>query len=160
MAKVYLETSFFSACVTTREDVQSLFWRQESLGWLQSESQKHDLFISAEVLAELSHPAYGGSRAALALTVGAEVLDASPEVMGFARTRIAEKVMPGPLEGDAVHVAVAGVHRLEYLLTWNVKHLANPRKRTHLTGICLRAGFVPPQIVTPTNLWEPDDVDD
>jgi len=91
------------------------------------------------------------------MTAAAELLDVSTEVIGLARTLIAEKVMPGPLEGDAVHVAVAVAHRMEYLLTWNVKRLANPRKRSHLTAICLRAGFVPPQIVTPTNLWEPDD---
>ncbi len=160
MARVYLETSFFSACVTTRTDVESQFWKQESLGWLKTQSRKHQLYISAEVLAELSQPSYPRSQDALSFVVGAEVLDVTTEVLGLARTFISEKVMPGPLEGDAVHVAAAVFHRMEYLLTWNVKHLANPRKRTHLTKVCLRAGFVPPEIVTPTNLWEPEDGDD
>lgn len=58
--------------------------------------------------------------------------------------------MPGPaIEGDAIHVAVCAVHRIEYLVTWNQKHLANPNKRTHLTVVCARSNFPAPQIVTP-----------
>lgn len=157
MARVYLETSFFSACVTTRADVESLFWKRESLGWLKTQSRRHELFISGEVLAELSQPSYSRSREALAFVVGIPVLDISPEVLGLARVLVDEKVMPGPLEGDAVHVAVATFHRMDYLLTWNVKHLANPNKRMHLTKVCLRVGFAPPEILTPSNVWEPDD---
>jgi hypothetical protein len=159
MARVYLETSFFSACVTTRTDVESSYWKHESLGWLKTQSSKHELFISGEVLAELSQPSYGRSREALAFVVGISVLDVTPEVLGLATVLIKEKVMPGRLEGDAVHVAVAAFHRMDYMLTWNVKHLANRNKRTHLVKVCLRAAVTPPEIVTPSNLWEPEDDD-
>ena len=157
MALVYLETSFFSACVTQRQDVESLFWRQESLGWLKTQGHLHDLRISPEVLAELSQPSYAQRKDALEFVAGIRVLDVTPEVLGLARVLVNEKVMPGPLEGDAVHVATAIFHRMDYLLTWNVKHLANPNKRTHLLTVCMRAGFVSPAIVTPTNLWVPED---
>jgi len=61
--------------------------------------------------------------------------------------------MPGPASaGDAIHVAAATVHRMEYLVTWNVRHLANPNKRTHFGVIRLRLGLAPPQIVTPDML--------
>lgn len=72
---------------------------------------------------------------------------------------IDQKVMPGPLEGDAVHVAAATLYGMDDLLTWNVKHLANSNKRVHLGRVCLRAGLVPPEIVTPSNLWEQEDED-
>jgi len=74
--------------------------------------------------------------AALALT---------PEVFGIAAVLVSERVMPGPaVEGDAVHLAVAIVHRINYLLTWNQRHLANPNKRTHLLVVCSRLGYLAP----------------
>ncbi len=54
-------------------------------------------------------------------------------------------------------MATAMVHRMDYVLTWNVRHLANPNKRTHFAVICLRLGLVPPLIVTPDMLQEADD---
>ena len=66
--------------------------------------------------------------------------------------------MPAPaVEGDALHLAVAIIHQMEYILTWNVKHLANPNKRTHLAVLCMRLGLAPPQLVTPDLLQEFDD---
>lgn len=56
-------------------------------------------------------------------------------------------------EGDALHVAAATVHRVEYMLSWNVRHLANLNKVKHLAEVCRRAGYVPPIIVTPDLLW-------
>ena len=62
--------------------------------------------------------------------------------------------MPSPAEeGDALHVAAAAVHAVEYMLSWNVKHLANLNKVKHLREVCRRAGYVPPTIVTPDLLW-------
>jgi hypothetical protein len=86
---------------------------------------------------------------------GLSVLPLTPEVEQLARLLVAEKVMPEPsVSGDAVHVAAAIVHRIEYLLSWNVQHLANPNKRTHFGVVCLRLGIAPPLIVTPDTLWE------
>ena len=56
-----------------------------------------------------------------------------------------------------MHVAAATIHRADYLLSWNVRHLANPNKVRHLTTICIRLGLLPPQIVTPDLLWEDAD---
>jgi hypothetical protein len=82
------------------------------------------------------------------------VLPVHDEALGLARIFIHEQVMPVPLGGDAVHVAVATLARAEYILSWNVRHLAKPNKRVHLAKICLRLGFAPPMIVTPESLWE------
>ena len=150
----YLETSFFSACVTTRADVDSQSWRKRSLAWLKGQATHHELFISDEVLGELAAPSYPNSREALRFTAGITVLEVSDEVLGLGQVLIDEKVMPGPNTGDAVHVAAAIYYRLEYMLTWNVKHLANLNKRTHLAKVCLKVGRVPPMIVTPDVLWE------
>ena len=62
--------------------------------------------------------------------------------------------MPQSVAGDAIHVAVATVYGMDYMLTWNVRHLANVNKTEHLTVICRRVGYVPPRILTPDLLWE------
>jgi len=157
MARVYLETSFFSACVSTRTTTRSLYWREVSNEWWTVEAPRHELAISGEVIAELSEPRFPQREQAMAMLRGLPVLDISDEVLGLAEVLVREKVMPGPVAGDALHVAVAAWHGVEYVLTWNVKHMANPNKRTHLTAVCLRLGLVPPQIVTPDLIRGLDD---
>jgi len=150
MPSVYLETSFFSACVSTRTSEKSVEWRASSLEWWTAQRASHELFISGEVITELSAPDFPHSASALAMLQGMNVLEVGPEVEQFAELLVSEKVMPGPsLSGDAIHVAAATIHRMEYILSWNVKHLANENKRTHLAVICMRLGLNPPRIVTP-----------
>jgi hypothetical protein len=154
MAKVCLETSFFSACATTRTDVDSLSWKGRSLSWLKTQAPRHELFTSVEVITELSAPNYPSRNAALAFAAGIALLPITPDVLDLAQFLVEQQVMPGPLAGDAVHVATAAYHGIEYLLSWNVKHLANPNKRIHLARILINAGKLVPSIVTPDVLWE------
>lgn len=89
---------------------------------------------------------------------GLRLLELGSEVRGLAQILVHEKLMPRPsVSGDAIHVAAATVHAMDYLLTWNAQHLANPNKRTHFATVCLRLGLVPPQIVTPDLLMEADE---
>ncbi len=154
MSRVYLETSFVSACVTLRTDAGSVYRRQASIEWWESERGRHRLFISAEVVAELSDSKYPRREEALAFIAGVELLPVTEEVLGLAQILVREKVMPGPLKGDAVHVAVAAVHGMDYVLSWNVRHLANPNKADHMAKVSMRVGLLVPRIVTPEFLWE------
>ena len=158
MAHVYLETSFFGACVSTRTSPRSVAWRETSNEWWQTQASRHELYVSDEVVAELSAPDFAEGPAALDMLRGLRLLDLGPEVRGLAEILVREKLMPRPsVSGDAVHVAAATVHRMEYVVTWNVQHLANPNKRMHFATVCLRLGLMPPQIVTPDMLMETDE---
>lgn len=154
MAKVYLETSFFSACASTRRDVDSLSWQRRSLSWLRTQAPRHTAFISAEVLDELAVSTYPNREAALAFATPFDTLPMTDEVFSLGQLLVEQRVMPGPLRGDALHVATAAYHGMEYLLSWNVKHLANPNKRVHLARVLMSAGRAVPLIVTPDVLWE------
>jgi hypothetical protein len=158
MARVYLETSFFSACVSTRTSPRSTGWRETSNDWWETQARWHELYVSDEVVAELSDPDFAQGPAALAMLRGLRLLESGPEVRGLAEILVREKLMPRPsVSGDAIHVAAATIHEMEYILTWNVQHMANPNKRTHFVAICLRLGLMPPQIVTPDLLMEADE---
>ncbi|HVS73675.1 MAG TPA: hypothetical protein VHQ47_20805 [Phycisphaerae bacterium] len=68
----------------------------------------------------------------------------------IAEALVREQVMPSPSNaGGALHVAMAVANGMDYILTWNVKHLANPNKRTHFEVFCKRLGYSAPQLVTP-----------
>jgi hypothetical protein len=158
MSKVYVETSFFSLCVSTRTGVRELGWKASSHHWWQTQARHHELFTSPEVVRELSAPEFPNRAQALQMLRGLSLLDLTPEVTELAELLVQERVMPGPAtQGDAIHVAVATFHRMDYILTWNVKHLANPNKRTHFAIICARLGLAPPLLVTPDLLEEGDD---
>jgi hypothetical protein len=157
VATVYLETSFVSACVTARTDPGSVHRKQVSLDWWATQRHGYDLSVSDEVVTELSQPNYPHRDDALAFIDGIHALEVTPEVTGLARILIDQRVMPAPLAGDAIHIAAAVFYRVEFVLSWNVRHLANPNKARHLATICMRLGFVPPQIVTPDSLWERPD---
>ncbi len=157
MALVYLETSFISACVTTRGDVRSAYRREVSSEWWRTQAPRHSLFISAEVVRELSDPDYPESQRAMDWIAEVPLIDIDEEVRGLAHIFVAERVMPAPVAGDAIHVAAACVHGMDHILSWNVRHLANPNKAEHLQVVCVRAGYLPPRIVTADLLWETAD---
>ena len=152
MSSVYLETSFFSECCTIRRTEIARGRRATSLNWWKNHASKFDLYISGEVVRELSSQDFPEAvrEPALAMLKGLTLLPSTPEVLSFAELLVSERVMPGPAnEGDALHLAMSIVHQVDHLLTWNQKHLANPNKRTHLTIIAARARLTIPEIVTP-----------
>lgn len=61
----------------------------------------------------------------------------------------ATKVMPSPPVRDALHVAIATYYKVDFLLTWNCRHIANANKFRHLEVVNARMGFATPKIITP-----------
>lgn len=149
---MYLETSFFSECCTIRTSEIARGRRATSLNWWNGSASRFDLYISNEVVRELSSPAFPNEvrEPAQKMLARLPVLDLTADVLGVAAILVNERIMPAPaVAGDALHVAAAAVHRMDYLMTWNQKHMANPNKRTHLTVVCARLGYLAPEIVTP-----------
>lgn len=118
------------------------------------EKDKHDVLTSEEVVRELGNPGHRTRPQALAMIEPIPRLAITPEVTRFADLLVAERVMPGPSTGDALHVACAAVHRVDFILTWNVRHLANANKVKHLAVVCARSGLASPIIVPPIQLWQ------
>ena len=155
MPRVYFDTSFVSACVSRRDDPMSEYRRRISREWLSQQAAAFECVASAEVIAELDRPEFSQRDEALRLIHPLDLIAVNEESIGVAEVLVREKVMPAPASsGDAVHVAVCSVHAVDYLLSWNVRHLANPRKTRHLQSVCRRLGLLPPTIMTPEALWE------
>ncbi len=113
-----------------------------------------DLFVSQFVLDEASK---GDSEAAarrLATLEAIPLLDVTEDATVLAAELIARGGLPQQARVDALHVAVATVHGMDYLLTWNCKHIANATLRSRIEAIIRSAGFEPPVICTPLELVE------
>ena len=134
--------------------------RETGRNWLNRYAKAFELCISPEVVRELSSADFPASvrEPALRMLQGLEALAFTEDVRWVADLLVRERVMPGPaVEGDAVHLATCVVHQVEYLMTWNQKHLANPNKRTHLAVTCARLNLPVPQVVTPDLMIVEDD---
>jgi len=152
-ASVYIETTVPSAHVTTRTDPGSQHRRQSTREWWGQQLRLYEVWSSDTTIAELREGDWPGQDQALSLVAGLPRLATSDEVVAVAHRYIRERVVPAELNGDAMHLAFACVHEMEFLLTWNIRHLANPNKLQHLIVINRRLGLLTPQIVTPEMLW-------
>ena len=72
----------------------------------------------------------------------------------LAANLVTEGAIPREATEDALHVAVAAAHRIDYLLTWNCRHIANAEMRNRIADVCAASGFEAPVICTPEELLE------
>ncbi len=90
----------------------------------------------------------------MAAIEGLAELDVSREAEVLAEQLIAGAALPEKAKADALHIATATVHGMDYLLTWNCIHIANAAMRSRIEAICRAAGYEPPIICTPLELME------
>ena len=88
------------------------------------------------------------------LLSGIPVLDLGAEVHDLANRLLRARAVPEKALVDAVHIAVAAVNQIDYLLTWNCTHIANAAVRGKIEQACRAAGLQAPTICTPEELME------
>ena len=94
-----------------------------------------------------------GSRRRLVLS-GIPLLEATQDAQALAREILHTATMPSKAAVDAAHVAIATVHGLDFLLTWNCTHIANAANRPQIEKVCRAFGYQAPIICTPFELLE------
>ncbi|MBP6824194.1 MAG: type II toxin-antitoxin system VapC family toxin [Acidobacteria bacterium] len=155
MAKVYLETSFVSYLVARRSRDLIVAARQQLTNdWWENQRGNHDLFISEMVLREARDGDPDEVVKRLKAMDGFAQLDLTGEVAQLADQLLTRKVLPLKAARDAVHIAAATVHQMDYLLTWNFKHIANAHIRRMVDRVFRQAGYEVPLIVSPEELEE------
>lgn len=82
------------------------------------------------------------------------VLASSPDAEALTAAIVEAGVLPEKAVRDAAHIALATVDGVEYMLTWNCKHLANAQISRRVSRICSERGFAMPTICTPEELLE------
>lgn len=151
--RVYVETSVVSY-LTARpsRDHNAAARRESTLEWWQEHAPNYALLISEFVTTEAAagHPQAAARR--LAVLEQLPILTTTAAVGELANNLLRVGALPGVAQLDALHISVAAVNGIEYLLTWNCKHIANARMRPKIEACCIDAGLAPPVICTPDEL--------
>jgi hypothetical protein len=153
---VYIETTIPSAIASQREDAASVYRRDVTRQWWNEQAQWYELQTSEATLAELKAGLYPSQGEAIGLVKWLPLLAVTDEVLAIADAYVRHHLMPQGPTGDALHLAVASLNEMDFLLTWNLRHLANPNKIEHITVINRRLGLLSPKIISPEELWTED----
>jgi predicted nucleic acid-binding protein len=153
--KVYVETSVISY-LTARpsRDVIALAHQELTRTWWDRSRTEFELFASRLVVAEAQLGDATAAAARLAILEPITLLSETAESRSLARLLVTAGGLPTKAASDALHIAVAAVHGMDYLVTWNCRHIANARILRFVMDTCLGAGFEPPVICTPEELLE------
>ncbi|MDQ5770983.1 type II toxin-antitoxin system VapC family toxin [Thiothrix subterranea] len=150
---VYIETTIPSYLTAWRNPSLLMAAHQEATrNWWDTARFDYDLFISEFVMAECASGNADAAERRLAAIQNLPELDISTEVEPLAQRLLAGAALPEKAKLDALHIAVATIHGIDYLLTWNCKHIANAITRPKIEWICRAAGYEPPVICTPLEL--------
>jgi predicted nucleic acid-binding protein len=153
MKSVYIETSIASY-LTARvsRDLRAVAWQQTTVQWWELERAKYEIFTSELVLAEaLAGDADAAARRLAVLDVW-PLLPVTDEAKELATRLMADGGIPLRAEADALHIAIASVHNMNYLLTWNCRHINNATTKPVTRSICAIVGYTCPEICTPLEL--------
>jgi predicted nucleic acid-binding protein len=125
--------------------------------WWDQERDDYECFLSPAVMVELEAGQYAHQKQCLQLVKDLPVLEHIPWIEEITAVYWSRKLMPSPPSADAIHVAFASYYRMDYLLTWNIRHLANVRKDEHLRVINMKLGLHVPRLITPDQLLPTED---
>ena len=155
METVYLETTFISYLVALpARDLVVAAHQQVTRDWWQQRRQQFRCVVSPVVIDEISMGDESEVNKRLDLVRPLDVLAASTDAEELTQAIMDAGVLPEKAVRDAAHIAVAAVHGVEYLLTWNCRHLANAQISRRIQVVCNSQGFRVPLICTPEELLE------
>lgn len=153
---VYVETTVISYLVgwLSRNDLQVAANQQLTRQWWLSRRGEFDLFGSAVVIDEIMEgdPQLAAER--LRYLQDITMLQTTPDAHALQTALLRHTQIPAKASTDALHIAVAAVHGIEYLVTWNCKHIANAVTLPAVYEVCRAAGYEPPFVCTPQELME------
>ena len=145
MVSIYLETSVVGAYLDRGES----FRRDLTMRWWEHEMKNFQAFVSPLVTRELERTREPYRRSYLALIKNLPQLEVTEEATILADGYVARGIFQRKYLGDALHVALASFHKVDYLVTWNFGHLANVHRQSRIKLFNTTAGFFAPEIVTP-----------
>jgi hypothetical protein len=161
VATAYIETTVPSYYVARTSDSLLQAAKQAATRrWWDGGFSGFELFTSLETLDEAGKG--DGKMAAdrLQLLRGIPLLPLPDEGLELARYLVTSGIVPQKAASDAIHIAVASAHRMDYLVTWNFKHIANPFIQDRLRIAITRAGFELPVMCSPEELLQNEDDED
>ena len=131
--------------------------QQVTRDWWSNAPQRYRLFTSQVTLDECGDGDPDAAAERLEVVKDVELLDTPDEAKALARALMNQRAVPASQPRDALHISIAAVHRIEFIVTWNFKHILNPHLQAKIAEVCRDEGYRPPVICTPQELLESED---
>lgn len=145
MPTAYIETTIPSYYTSrSARDVVQIARLSATSRWWDGGHTGFELFTSQEVLDEVGRGDPEQAARRLQMLSKIPVLEFNAEVEALARRIIVVGLVPASVASDAVHIATASVHGVDFLVTWNFKHIVNPHIRQRLRQEVALSGYVLP----------------
>jgi len=152
---VYIETTIISyLAAKPSRDLIVVAHQQITNDWWTDVRPQVDCYVSAFVIDEASHGDATYAQKRLEEIADFTVLEVNEQVEDLARAYFAALQIPEKARIDAFHLAVAAWHKMDYVLSWNCKHIASGRVQKMLGEINARLGVHTPIVCTPEELTE------
>jgi hypothetical protein len=150
--RVYLETTIPSYLTAwPSRDLVRAAHQQITQEWWALRGN-YELYASRLVVRECQAGDPQAAADRLAAMTGIPLLEQTAEAASLAEALLRDVPLPEKAASDALHIATAAVHGMDYLLTWNCTHIANVTFRPQIEAVCRAAGYEPPLICTPEEL--------
>jgi len=155
MDSVYVETTVVGNVAGRLHPNPTIAARQRiTRNWWATASRRYRLFVSQLTIDECGDGDLDAAVERLEIVRDLPLLDESESAEDLAALLVARFAVPESQPRDALHIAVAAVHGVQFITTWNFKHIPNPHLQTRIAETCYEGGFVPPVICTPEQLAE------
>lgn len=145
MTSLYLETSVIGAYL----DKGDSFRRDMTIRWWEHELPHYKTFVSSLVERELERTSEPYRKSYLKLISKLPSLEVTEEAAILAEGYISRGIIHRKFLGDALHVAIASYHKIDFVVTWNFGHLANVHRLARIRLFNTAAGFFSPEVITP-----------
>ena len=150
---VYIETSIVSYLTALpSRDLLAAAWQKVTIDWWDKRRSRFDLYTSDIVMEEAGRGDDSAVSRRLEALAGIPLLEITDEVVVLSEALIDAKALPRKAIGDSLHIALSAVHGLDYLLTWNYRHIDNAETKPIVRTVCLAKGYAYPEICTPQEL--------
>jgi hypothetical protein len=151
--RIYVESTIPSYVVARpARDLLQAARQQLTRDWWDLQREQHEVFISQLVLDEIACGEAEMAKRRLELLANASLLESTEEARKLTQGLIDSGLLPAKAEGDAAHIALATVHGMDILLTWNCRHIANATIVGQLRRLMKTRGHTLPEIYTPEEL--------
>lgn len=152
-AYIYLETSVISYLTADiSSDLIIAGHQKVTHEWWENRRLKFNLYISQLVIQEASYGDKVAAKRRFEVLNNIPLLELKDEAVSLARMFIKKGPIPSKSVEDALHISIATVHGMDYLLSWNCKHIANAEIRRGIVKITDQRGYECPIICTPEEL--------
>ena len=149
---VYLDTNIISAYWYEGKDVAAAARRFHTREWWNLERKHFSVNVSMTTINELRAGSFRRQKDCVKMARALPLLRMTRQAKRVLEEVLQSRLIPETKSGDALQMAISAAHEVDYLLTWNYAHLANPVAQERLEEICRSLGLRAPLLVSPETI--------